>query len=62
MGTLVSIAWRNLWRHGKCSALTMLTMAFGLGLDAIINLTGSPVAYPPPLASWLCGLRLAVAF
>ncbi len=32
MGTLVKIAWRNVWRHGKRTALTIVTMAFGLGM------------------------------
>ncbi len=32
MGTLFKIAWRNVWRHGKRTALTIVTMAFGLGL------------------------------
>jgi len=31
MGTLFKIAWRNVWRHGKRTALTVITMAFGLG-------------------------------
>ncbi|HPE36909.1 MAG TPA: ABC transporter permease [Spirochaetales bacterium] len=59
MGTLFKIAWRNVWRHGKRTALTIITMAFGLGLyigmdsvlkgmdrtglDNIINLTDSSV-------------------
>ena len=30
--TLATIAWRNVWRHGKRTALTVITMAFGLGL------------------------------
>ena len=32
MGTLFKIAWRNVRRHGKRTALTVVTMAFGLGL------------------------------
>jgi len=32
MGTLCKIAWRNVWRHGKRTLLTVITMAFGLGL------------------------------
>jgi len=32
MGTLFKIAWRNVWRHGKRTLLTVITMAFGLGL------------------------------
>lgn len=59
MGTLFKIAWRNVWRHGKRTALTIVTMAFGLGLyigmdsilkgmdqgglDNIVNLTDSSV-------------------
>lgn len=59
MGTLFKIAWRNVWRHGKRTALTLITMAFGLGLyigmdsmlrgmdrgglDNIINLSDSSV-------------------
>jgi len=59
MGTLFKIAWRNVWRHGKRTALTIITMAFGLGLyigmdsmlrgmdrgglDNIINLSDSSV-------------------
>ncbi len=59
MGTLFKIAWRNVWRHGKRTALTIITMAVGLGLyvgmdsmlkgmdrgglDNIINLTDSSV-------------------
>ncbi|OHD24721.1 MAG: hypothetical protein A2Y38_05825 [Spirochaetes bacterium GWB1_59_5] len=59
MGTLFKIAWRNVWRHGKRTALTIVTMAIGLGLyigmdsmlkgmdrgglDNIINLTDSSV-------------------
>jgi len=30
--TLATIAWRNVWRHGKRTALTIITMTFGLGL------------------------------
>ena len=30
--TLATIAWRNVWRHGKRTALTVITMTFGLGL------------------------------
>ncbi|MFQ3547073.1 MAG: FtsX-like permease family protein [Termitinemataceae bacterium] len=30
--TLCTIAWRNVWRHGKRTALTIITMTFGLGL------------------------------
>lgn len=29
---LATIAWRNVWRHGKRTALTIITMTFGLGL------------------------------
>ncbi|TCW60717.1 FtsX-like permease family protein [Treponema sp. J25] len=29
---LWKIAWRNVWRHGKRTALTIVTMTFGLGL------------------------------
>ncbi|MBU0929245.1 MAG: ABC transporter permease [Spirochaetes bacterium] len=59
MGTLFKIAWRNVWRHGKRTALTIVTMAFGLGLyigmdsllkgmdrgglDNIVNLSDSSV-------------------
>ena len=59
MGTLFKIAWRNVWRHGKRTALTIVTMAFGLGLyigmdsmlkgmdrgglDNIVNLSDSAV-------------------
>jgi putative ABC transport system permease protein len=59
MGTLFKIAWRNVWRHGKRTALTIITMAFGLGLyigmdsmlkgmdrgglDNIVNLSDSSV-------------------
>lgn len=32
MGTLFKIAWRNVWRHGKRTALTIITMTIGLGL------------------------------
>ncbi len=32
MGTLVKIAWRNVWRHGKRTLLTLITMTVGLGL------------------------------
>ncbi len=32
MSTLFKIAWRNVWRHGKRTALTIITMAFGLGI------------------------------
>lgn len=32
MGMLFKIAWRNVWRHGKRTALTIITMTFGLGL------------------------------
>lgn len=32
MGTLFRIAWRNVGRHGKRTALTVITMAFGLGM------------------------------
>jgi putative ABC transport system permease protein len=31
-GTLVRIAWRNVKRHGKRTALTIITMTFGIGL------------------------------
>jgi putative ABC transport system permease protein len=57
MGTLFKIAWRNVWRHGKRTALTIVTMSIGLGLfilmdsmlagmdrgglDNIVNLTDS---------------------
>ncbi len=59
MGTLFKIAWRNVWRHGKRTSLTIITMAVGLGmyvsmdsllrgmdrggLDNIINLSDSSV-------------------
>ena len=32
MGTLFTIAWRNVRRHARRTALTVITMAFGLGL------------------------------
>lgn len=59
MDTLWKIAWRNVWRHGRRTALTIVTMAFGLGLyigmdsilkgmdrgglDNIVNLSDSSV-------------------
>ncbi len=57
--TLSKIAWRNVWRYGKRTVLTIVTMAFGIGLyigmdsvfrgmdkaglENIINLTDSSV-------------------
>lgn len=37
MGTLLTIAWRNVWRHGKRTALTVVTMAFGLGFYIMVD-------------------------
>ena len=36
-GTMVRVAWRNLWRNGRRTALTLVSIAFGLFLAVLLT-------------------------